>query len=273
MRIAIVGGGLGGATMANALIELPNFTVDVFEAAAEFSERGAAVGLSIIAQLALDRVMTSGAKKTLDAAGGVAVASSRAMIGSGPKAGTVILDLAGGDPTIVVHRAALLRELFVPIPASALHASKKLRDIVATPSGVELAFEDGTTDTFDVVVGADGIFGSVRKFVLQGDADKHKATPAGFWDSRNLVPIEKAKEKLGEEYFKEPRQYMWCGDGGIVLHDELNDGKVVQCIVSCVEPNPTENRKVHLNRGVLEKVLAKWQDGPIGKGIIDVGIS
>lgn len=66
MRIAFVGGGLDGAAMANALIGLPNFTVNVFEAATEFSERGAAVGLSVNAQLALDRVMPSGAKKTLD---------------------------------------------------------------------------------------------------------------------------------------------------------------------------------------------------------------
>lgn len=123
---------------------------------------------------------------------------------------------------------------------------------------MELAFEDGTTDTFDVVVGADGIFGSVRKFVLQGDADKHKATPAGFWESRSLVPIERAKEKLGEEYFKTPRQKMWCGDGGIVLHDELDNRKVVQC----VEPNPTENHKLPMNRDVLERC---WQGGKMGR--------
>ena len=126
----------------------------------------------------------------------------------------------------------MLRELFVPVPPSALHASKKLRGILETPSGVQLAVEDGTTDTFDLVVGADSIFGWVRKFVLHGDAEKHKAKPAEFWDSRIIVPIVRAKEKLGEEYFKTPRQYMWCGDGCIVLHDELDNGKTVQCIVS-----------------------------------------
>ena len=47
LRIAISGGGLAGATLANALVKHPHLDVHVYESALEFSERGASVGLAL----------------------------------------------------------------------------------------------------------------------------------------------------------------------------------------------------------------------------------
>ncbi|KAI0028256.1 hypothetical protein K488DRAFT_89912 [Vararia minispora EC-137] len=46
LRIAICGGGIGGLTLANALIS-PSVHIDVYEAASQFGEIGAGVGLSL----------------------------------------------------------------------------------------------------------------------------------------------------------------------------------------------------------------------------------
>ena len=192
--------------------------------------------------------------------------------GSGPNAGTLVFDLAGTgvDPGLVVHRAALLRELLAPIQASSLHPGKKLVSIVEEQSnhgGLELHFQDGTIDTVDALIGADGIFSSVRQYLL-GDAEPAEA--AGWWDCRNVVPFEKAKEKLGAQYFEEPRQYSWVGDNGFIMHDILDDGKSVQCVCSAVELEASSERRRDLSRAFLDKTFGSWLEGPIGKPMIDV---
>ena len=127
--------------------------------------------------------------------------------GSGPNAKSLVTDIAGTDPGVVVHRAALLRELLVPLPSECLHPSKKLSAIHKADDGhLILSFEDGTIAHADALNGADGIFGFVQQYVL-GDDPSSGPTPAGWWDSRNLVPIEKAKQKIGTEFFEHPRQY------------------------------------------------------------------
>lgn len=76
IKIAIIGGGLAGATLANALFRYPHLDIDIFESAAEFSERGAAVGLAINAQSAIAEIGGPLAD-VVERAGGVTMTSSR----------------------------------------------------------------------------------------------------------------------------------------------------------------------------------------------------
>ncbi|RWA09225.1 hypothetical protein EKO27_g5884 [Xylaria grammica] len=272
-RVAIVGGGLAGATLANALIRVSQMDVHVFESAAEFSERGAAVGLGINAQRALNKIISApAAVALLDKAGGVPTNTSRLVLGSGPEAGSLILDLAEGDPGRTLHRASLLRELLAPLPNDSLHANKQLVTIKTNDEGVELSFQDDSVYQFDAVIGADGIFSAVRDHVLGDQAAAYAASPAGFWDCRNLVPSDKAKAVLGDDYFEVDRQWDWVGEGAFLMHDPLESRTVVQCVVSAIERDPGTNpkdRKRPLSRELLEESLHGWLDGPIAKGIID----
>lgn len=296
LRIAIIGGGLAGATLANALFDQPHLDIHIFESAPEFSERGAAVGLAVNAQRALAEIIPS-ANALLDRAGAVPMNSTRVVIvcaficssscpigqcgmvltgekGSGAEAGTTVFDFADKDQGRVVHRAALLRELLAPLRPEIMSTSKKLVDIVPVDAvlggGLELRFQDGSIERADALIGADGIFGFVRKYVLGANDATMEPVYAGWWDCRNLVPIEKAKEKLGEGYFVENSQYGWVGDGGFIMHDVLNSGETVQCVGACREEGAPNERKMELDRDKLEKSFAPWLDGPIAKGMIDV---
>lgn len=188
-----------------------------------------------------------------------------------------MMDLGGGEPKEdagrVVHRASLLRELLAPLPADRLHASKALASISPTAEGdVKVTFRDGGEDSFHAVIGADGIFGAVRRHVL-GEAaagGDEAASPAGFWDCRNIVPIAGARELLGEEYFVEDRQYGWAGNGAFIMHDVLDNGTNVQCVISAVEKDHPKDRKRALTREFLEDTMREWLDGPVGKGMIEV---
>lgn len=81
IKIAVIGGGLAGATLANALLKHAHLDVHVYESAPEFSERGAAVGLASDAQRALKQVVgEKEASALLDKAGAVAQASTRLCI-------------------------------------------------------------------------------------------------------------------------------------------------------------------------------------------------
>lgn len=109
-----------------------------------------------------------------------------------------------------------------------MHTNKKVNSITESTEVVAISFTDGTTVEADAVIGADGIHGFVRGYVLGKEHPATKAQFAGFWDCRNLVTTQKAKEVLEEEYFKIHRQYGWCGDKGFFLHDVLDGGETAQ---------------------------------------------
>lgn len=79
IRLAIIGGGLAGATLTNALMTLPHLSISIYESAPHFSERGAAVGLSINAQRALSEISPE-IREALDRAGAVGINSMRSVI-------------------------------------------------------------------------------------------------------------------------------------------------------------------------------------------------
>lgn len=54
-----------------------------------------------------------------------------------------------------------------------LHTSKRLRSYVQSPSGITLTFQDGSSATCDILVGADGIHSAVRRKLLEDTADSY----------------------------------------------------------------------------------------------------
>lgn len=77
IRVAVVGGGLGGTVLMNALTRYPRLDVHLYEANSEFKERGASVGLANNAKWAL-RLLGLG--DVIKKAKGVKTASFRLVV-------------------------------------------------------------------------------------------------------------------------------------------------------------------------------------------------
>ncbi|KAI9666324.1 MAG: hypothetical protein M1821_004259 [Bathelium mastoideum] len=253
LRIAVSGGGLAGAALANVLFRQEHLEVQLFESAPQFSERGQAIGVAINAQRALAHLVPD-AEDLLTRAGAVPMHSTRLLMvsarillsfwsksdrddkgefallllgtstdesiaqGNGPAAGTKVIDLAEEHPGRIVHRAAFLRELLAPLPRENMHTNKKLIAVDYTQDyNLLLRFEDGSTVEVDALVGADGLFGFVRAHVLGADHEAVQPIAAGWAGVHNLVPFSKACDKLGADLFKKDRQYGWIGNEGLMM--------------------------------------------------------
>jgi salicylate hydroxylase len=181
-----------------------------------------------------------------------------------------VIDVAEEQPSKVLHRPALVHELLEPIPKDRLHAGKKLAAIEQQEGRLLLKFEDGFEIQADALIGADGIFGSIRAYVLGADHEAVKPVAAGWADVMNMVPYPKAEAKLGAEILNETRQFGWVTDGGIFIHDCIMGGKMVQCIGVSVNRNTSGDRRILIDREYMEKAFASYLDAPVSKGMIDV---
>lgn len=72
MHISVIGGGISGASIANALAKCPNLTVNVYEGGPAIREMGAAIGFGVNAQTALKMINPVLFKALFDAGGNAA---------------------------------------------------------------------------------------------------------------------------------------------------------------------------------------------------------
>lgn len=133
-----------------------------------------------------------------------------------------------------VHRAQLLSELLRDVPAERMHVLKKLVRVDETEGCLRLWFEDGSSHECDILVGADGVWSTVRKVVLGDDHPAVTAVYAGWSTLWQLQPVELMKRDVGAQYFDlaNPYQYYWLGQGAYIQHDLLSNGELCTCIAA-----------------------------------------
>ncbi len=157
MKILIAGGGLGGLTAANALLQ-NGFQVEVFEKSHELMEIGAGVGVwpnatHVLRKLGLleevlrrGQVITSIQVRTWR---GELISESR-VVGQ------------FDTPGVCIHRADLLSILSENVPSECVHLGEKLESFREHDKVVVADFSSGRTPEGDVLVGADGSHSKVR---------------------------------------------------------------------------------------------------------------
>ncbi|KAH9858330.1 FAD/NAD-P-binding domain-containing protein [Lenzites betulinus] len=210
LQVAIVGGGVCGLTCAVAL-QKAGVAVQIFEAAAAFGEIGAGIGIGPNAVRVLraigvvDEVLAKRHPGDLRARGfayHTGVGEHRtvyATIAEDPE-----------DQGIGMHRAAFLDALVSVVDPAICHFNKRCVSISDSPTSstrVRIEFLDGTAHEADVVLGADGIKSTVRRFVI-GGADSRVA----FGNTvayRGLIPYAKLKAAgFKTDLFKAPACFM-----------------------------------------------------------------
>ncbi|KAI8631538.1 salicylate hydroxylase [Xylariaceae sp. FL1651] len=269
MRIAIIGGGLAGVSLANLLVRNPQLQIRVYESK-EFSERGASVGLGRSALKALDRILPEAVDTLVQNAGAVPTESIQVIVGSGPYSGELLFELPNYKPRISVPRAALLKELLSRLPQDILHANMKLTCIHHDATGATLTFENGTTSHFDAVIGADGIDSFVRGYVVS--EQEHHSSPAGFWDHLAFVPIEHVRGKVPDELLNPGQQYALVADGAQFLYGFAAGGTMIHAIISSVYEQVTiGGARMHvLSDAEKEQLRCKWN---VGNSLVELILS
>ena len=165
-KIAVIGAGLGGMTVAG-LLQRHGFSVKVYEQASAFSRIGAGIHLSSNVMLVMRRL---GIEKTLSDIGLHPDAFVSRQWDTGEVLFELPLDPASeahyGAAYINVHRGDLHAVLESALDPGTIAFGKKLRDIDQTGRTIRLDFEDGDRAETDLVIGADGVNSKVREFLL-----------------------------------------------------------------------------------------------------------
>ncbi|KAI0483426.1 hypothetical protein F4859DRAFT_472796 [Xylaria cf. heliscus] len=266
IRIAIIGGGLAGASLIHALIKFPHLDVHIFESAAAFKEAGMAIGIARNAQAALELIGPSAAQ-CLERAGAVPMRGVRFMLASGDAAGRVadeVDDVVQGKRlTSIVHRADFLQELLADVPRERMHASKKLLKIDGN-GPITLYFTDSTTHECDILIGADGIHSVVRKLVLGENDPAASPQNSGAWCLMTLQPFDKAQSSLGKELVNidDAREYGWAGKNAFLMHNILSGGQLVQLAIASNDREVTVGLDQWQRAVGVDEIKKLYQDWP-----------
>ena len=221
LRIAIVGGGIGGLTLALALRQR-GMTAEVFEQAPELAEIGAAVALSANSTRELRRL------GVLDAITVAATEPSELIyrgwqddrrIAAFPVHDGLAYQKRFGAPYYGIHRADLQRALSGALGGAGLHLGHRLVDLVERGDGIRLEFANGRSAEADLVIGADGVRSLVRRYVSGGEDAVYSGTSA----FRGIVPVERLPS------LPDPKAIQfWMGPDAHLLHYAIGrDGQDV----------------------------------------------
>ena len=222
MRIAVIGGGIGGAASALSLLR-EGFDVHVYEQVPVKREVGAGIVLTPNATRLIYRL---GLMEKMLAAG-VAIDAFRQRRWQDGRTlmCTQVAQPPGQAPLYYTsYRADVLAILTEALPAHHVHTGHKLVTLADRGDRVELQFENGARTEADIVVGADGSHSTVRGILL--GAEKPRFT--GCIAYRGLVPMDRvAHLELPAE------SQLWLGPGAHFVHYPVHAGKLLNfaCLV------------------------------------------
>lgn len=223
-KVLIAGGGIGGLTLALALLQR-GYRVEVYEQAPELKEVGAGVQLSpngsrvmyalgVGERIAETSCETPGKEIRLWSTGQV----------------WAPFDIVGeciqlyGFPYFTLYRPDLLAVLEQAVRAAGpdvIHLGKKAAGFDDLAEHVRLRFTDGSSAEGDILIGCDGIHSAIRH-QLWGEA---KAQFTGLFAWRGVIPTEKLPERL-----LRPVATNWVGPGRHVVQYPLRQFKLMNLV-------------------------------------------
>lgn len=216
-RVIIVGGGIGGLFLANALVA-HDIEVQLYEQAAAFSEVGAGVYLTPNSVRHLHRI---GLGEAIGASGALVGDASRYYRYDGSEiAGVQVTDSDGWRATYGMHRADLIEILRGALPADVLHTGHRAVGAEQSDESVRVSFDNGTVATADVVIGADGIHSALRPLIHA----ESEAVFSGTAVYRGLVP----RVLLGD--WRPDTWQMWLGSGKHFLAFPVRRGELINFV-------------------------------------------
>ncbi|MFJ5770736.1 FAD-dependent monooxygenase [Psychrobacillus sp. NPDC093180] len=171
MKIAIIGGGIGGLCAAVTL-QKQGFSVNVYEAASTFQPVGAGIGIGSNAMQAL---MNIGVGEKVFTNGNV-LHTQVFLNAKGRLLNSIDFSLLKerfGQENITIHRADLHGSFLEALEPNTVHYNKKCVNVMDCGDQVSAYFEDGTELTADLLIAADGIHSTIRKKLVPNSEPRY----------------------------------------------------------------------------------------------------
>ncbi len=232
IRIAIVGAGIGGLTLALALRQR-GLDVHVYEQATELREIGAAIALTANGTRELDRLGCLDGIKAVSTEPTEFIWRSWSddrRIASFPIAKGGAYRARVGAPYFGIHRSDLQRVLAGALGSEGLYLGHRLVSLSEINKVVRLNFDNGKTVEADILIGSDGQHSRVRQYVTGGRPSVYTRT-SGF---RGIVPV-KDLPLLPDPHAVQ----FWMGRDAHLLHFALGPSGEDVNFLAVVE-GPTE---------------------------------
>jgi salicylate hydroxylase len=211
MRVAIIGAGIGGLSLGLALQER-GIQAEVFEQAPELAEIGAAIALSANSVREFERL---GLEDALAADSAIPTEliyrhwQDGSRIAAHPVGEDNWYEKRFGGQYFGIHRADLQKTLGGAFSPQHVHLGCRLVNIVQERDSVVLEFANGRVERADLVVGADGVRSTVRRFVTGADDSTYSGTSA----FRGIVPVENLPSLPDPQAIQ-----FWMGPDAHMLH-------------------------------------------------------
>ncbi|KAJ5211579.1 uncharacterized protein N7498_003225 [Penicillium cinerascens] len=222
--VTIIGGGIGGLTLAAGLLRR-NVRVQIYEAASAFAEIGLGLSIGPAAHRAMplidpqiraiyDSLVTTHA----DSPGYESFKDTwfEVIWAGGEKEGDLLMDLKAlpsGQTTL--RRADFLDALVRLVPREIVHFGKRLESLAEGGDGVLLKFDDGTTVSADVVIGCDGIRSKVKESMLPEESKRTQPRYSGMYGYRAVLDMKDMVDAVGDQRARVSTMYIGEGAYGI----------------------------------------------------------
>ncbi len=211
MKVAVVGGSLGGLTAALLLRDL-GIGVDVYERSpVALAQRGAGIGFLPESQ----RYLVERAGVGLDT---ISVATSRLRYLT--RDGALVHDSA--HQYRFSSWTTVYRELLACVPPEIYHLDHEMTDWKEHSDGVAVRFANGSTQRADLLVCADGVSSTARARLLPGVRPQY----AGYVCWRGMVPEAALDEETQEMFHDAITYYIYANSQVLIYPIPGPDGSV-----------------------------------------------